>query len=321
MGLIFYISSLLCAFRNSNRYNITKAQYQEIVLNKRKTRKKSIAASRNSGKAVGLPLEIDWLILVVGLLGLGVTSLLLWSSSNDMALPYCSASSGCDVIQNSRWSSFLGVPLAAWGALTYLVLTLGSVGLLDKATSAKITAFVSAAGFFISCYLTAIGYFYLGAFCQYCLASLVLIAFSFIVSLKRKGQHRRQQLYFGGAASLLIIILMHSANTDTSIFGGEEDPELAALATHLSEKGFKFYGASWCNHCQEQKELFGKASERLPYVECSKYGPNGPSTTECQLQDVRNYPTWIINGRRFEYILTIDRLKGLSGFKSPKLSR
>lgn len=64
------------------------------------------------------------------------------------------------------------------------------------------------------------------------------------------------------------------------------------FAQCLSEKGAKFYGAFWCPHCQEQKRMFGKSAELLPYVECSL--PDGKTRTkECIDAGIESYPTWI----------------------------
>jgi hypothetical protein len=72
----------------------------------------------------------------------------------------------------------------------------------------------------------------------------------------------------------------------------EQDPtKYDAFAQCLGEKGAKFYGAFWCPHCQEQKRMFGKSADRLPYVECSL--PDGKSRTqECIDKNIDGYPTW-----------------------------
>ncbi|XP_075524052.1 thiol-disulfide oxidoreductase LTO1-like [Primulina tabacum] len=42
-----------------------------------------------------------------------------------------------------------------------------------------------------------------------------------------------------------------------------------SLARHLRSIGAKLYGAFWCSHCQDQKEMFGReAAKLLNYVEC-----------------------------------------------------
>lgn len=53
----------------------------------------------------------------------------------------------------------------------------------------------------------------------------------------------------------------------------ESVPGARALATRLRDAGAKMYGAFWCSHCFEQKEVFGKdAVGVLPYVECYPRG-------------------------------------------------
>lgn len=65
-----------------------------------------------------------------------------------------------------------------------------------------------------------------------------------------------------------------------------------SFAQCLTEKGATFYGAFWCPHCQEQKQLFGKSISEVNYVECST--PDGSNQTqECKDKDIKGYPTWI----------------------------
>ena len=108
--------------------------------------------------------------------------------------------------------------------------------------------------------------------------------------------------------------MMHSIANEGKLFQKEADPKLIALATHLKENGATFYGASWCNACQAQKEIFGTAASYLPYVECSPRGQNAPQSTECLLKKIQNYPTWLIDGRRYERILTVEALRKISKF-------
>ena len=118
----------------------------------------------------------------------------------------------------------------------------------------------------------------------------------------------------GTVAGLAVIITMHSIAHEDNIFQKAADPQLQALATHLSERGATFYGASWCNACQAQKELFGSAASYLPYVECSPRGQNTPQSTICLLKKIKSYPTWLIDGKRYERILTVEVLEKLSRF-------
>jgi hypothetical protein len=96
-----------------------------------------------------------------------------------------------------------------------------------------------------------------------------------------------------------------------------EDPYARALALHLSQRGVKMYGAYWCPHCIEQKELFGASARRLPYVECATGGQGSRQTSACAAASIRQYPTWIIDGKRFEEVLTLPRLAELTAFQPP----
>lgn len=82
------------------------------------------------------------------------------------------------------------------------------------------------------------------------------------------------------------------ATNETEQGASFDDNSLSNLANCLTEKGAKFYGAFWCSHCKNQKEMFGKAAEFLPYVECST--PDGNSQTAvCRENNITGYPTWV----------------------------
>lgn len=64
----------------------------------------------------------------------------------------------------------------------------------------------------------------------------------------------------------------------------------------------------------EQKDLFEASADRLPYVECSPAGRSGPKAAECIKQNIKSYPTWFINDKRYEGVLKPERLANLSGY-------
>ena len=90
----------------------------------------------------------------------------------------------------------------------------------------------------------------------------------------------------------------------------------ARLAEHLSETGAKMYGAYWCPHCAVQKDYFGGAASRLPYVECDPEGFS-PQVEQCDLAGVEAYPTWVIGDERYLGAQPLGELATLSGFESP----
>lgn len=90
----------------------------------------------------------------------------------------------------------------------------------------------------------------------------------------------------------------------------------AQLASHLTSSGAKMYGAYWCPHCAEQKELFADGAKQLPYIECDRNGEN-PQAQLCADKGVQGYPTWEINGQLYPGTQSIDTLANLSGYPLP----
>lgn len=89
--------------------------------------------------------------------------------------------------------------------------------------------------------------------------------------------------------------------------------EYDALAQCLTEKSVKMYGAYWCGHCNNQKEMLGKSFKYINYIECSL--PNNAGQTKvCQDAGIRAYPTWEFeDGQRIEGEASVEKLKELSG--------
>lgn len=88
----------------------------------------------------------------------------------------------------------------------------------------------------------------------------------------------------------------------------------ARLADHLNATGAKMYGAYWCPHCAAQKEYFGAAEGRLPYIECDPEGFNAQPDL-CQAEAIEAYPTWIIDGQRYRGSQRLGKLARLSGLE------
>ncbi len=90
------------------------------------------------------------------------------------------------------------------------------------------------------------------------------------------------------------------------------------LATCIKDSGATFYGAYWCPHCKEQKELFGDAVSLLPYVECATPGSNTPSPV-CTSAGVEGYPTWIFkDGKKLSGTVPIATLASSTGCMLPQ---
>jgi hypothetical protein len=52
----------------------------------------------------------------------------------------------------------------------------------------------------------------------------------------------------------------------------------------------------------------------LPYIECDPKGVN-PRQDLCEKVPVHAYPTWVIDGQKYEGVMSLDRLAELSKFQ------
>jgi uncharacterized membrane protein len=102
----------------------------------------------------------------------------------------------CETVQTSKWATFLGLPVGAWGVGYYLVaLTLGLIGLTpryaDTRRLSEILVWLTGFGLAFSLWLTYLELFVIHAICQWCVISAILATILFIVSwldLREIGQ-------------------------------------------------------------------------------------------------------------------------------------
>jgi hypothetical protein len=92
---------------------------------------------------------------------------------------------------------------------------------------------------------------------------------------------------------------------------------LDGFAQCLTDKGTKMYGAWWCPHCADQKEMFGYAFQYVNYTECS---PEGQRTMNeaCTKAGIKGYPTWqFADGSRVQGPQPLTVLADKTGCKLP----
>lgn len=264
------------------------------------------------------PRKPDLPVLVIALAGLVVAGYLTWIKWSGTGALFCTAGSGCEVVQASRYATFLGVPTALLGALAYLaVAILAALGLEGGKWRAALVLASGAVGF--SAYLTFLSITQVGATCVYCLVSAGLTVLLLVVLLVRRpaapgGGSGITLAMLGGGAAVAAIVL------GAFVFAAGPEgatPYQLALARHLAQSRAVFYGAYWCPHCQEQKHKFGGAAGLLPYVECDPKGTS-PQTERCERDGVKVFPTWVIGSQRLEGVQSLEALAEVSGF--PKKS-
>ncbi|HEX6172590.1 MAG TPA: vitamin K epoxide reductase family protein [Candidatus Binatia bacterium] len=263
----------------------------------------------------------NWPILALAISGMLLSGYLTYSAWQGQSVAGCTVGSACDIVLNSRWSKLLGIPISFWGFLTYALLAAIA---WNKTTPSqwKMAWTVTIIGVLYSLYLTGVSLIVLDSACPYCLTSLGLMTAIFAVLLTRRPA-KMPGFSWGpwlgktaGAAVLIIIVLHLHYSGYIGKTAGPEDPWIRGLVEHLAKTDAKFYGASWCPHCTEQKELFGPSSSRVPYIECSPGGPRAPQAQACNDAGIKSYPTWIINGQRYSGIQSLDSLAQYSDYKS-----
>ena len=126
-------------------------------------------------------------VTVLSLIGFFVAAyLLLWKVGLFAELA-CSTG-GCETVQTSAYSDFLGIPVALYGVAGFVsMFAVGIVGLqprwLERREPTILLFGLSGVGFAISAYLTYLEGSVIHAWCQWCVASAIIIALVFAMSL------------------------------------------------------------------------------------------------------------------------------------------
>ena len=99
----------------------------------------------------------------------------------------CSIGS-CETVNLSKWATFLGAPVAAWGVGFYVVMfVLSLVSLQDRYADSlgmsKVLALVSGSGVAFTVWLTYLELFVIHAICQWCVVSAVIVSLIFVFAL------------------------------------------------------------------------------------------------------------------------------------------
>ena len=94
----------------------------------------------------------------------------------------------CETVNTSRWAMLLGMPIAAWGLGTYVILLLlAVVGVQERFETSRplSTALLLVSGWSVlfSAWLTYLELFVIKAICIWCVTSAVVMVAIFITSL------------------------------------------------------------------------------------------------------------------------------------------
>ncbi len=92
---------------------------------------------------------------------------------------------GCEKVTTSEYSTFLGIPVALFGSLYYLLFFLMSVVFFDTKNKKflRILSSLSPIGFLMSIYFLVLQLFVIKAICLYCMLSVTTSTILFITGM------------------------------------------------------------------------------------------------------------------------------------------
>ena len=151
----------------------------------------------SGGKKVK-PINIILIILAVA--GILDSLYLTWIKLGASTPLFCEPGGGCDVVNTSPYSEFMGVPVAILGAGFYLLLlglAVGEIIWTKKPYLFLLGLFgASLIGVLYSLYLTYLELAVIHAVCPYCVVSAVLVTMFWLVSLYRLVQYEPDDKMF-----------------------------------------------------------------------------------------------------------------------------
>lgn len=138
-------------------------------------------------------------IAVLALLGFLDASYLLLGKLGVVGELSCSISHGCDLVNSSAYSEFLGIPVAGIGVVGYLVLfVVGIAGVQPKWVADPrpdiALSILSGVALVFTLYLTYAELFLIHAICQWCVVSQIAIVLIFGLAVSGLRGEKRPQL-------------------------------------------------------------------------------------------------------------------------------
>src|SRR5882724_4161618 len=140
------------------------------------------------------------------------------------------------------------------------------------------------------------------------------------MSREREAREREAQAQAKSfpARKILGILLIVAAFAAVIFLGRRKrGSRLDGFAKCLAAKQAKMYGAYWCPHCADQKEMFESSFQYVPYVECGLPGSRDEAPI-CKDAGIKHFPTWQFgDGERQEGALPLPALGGKTGCSLP----
>lgn len=133
-----------------------------------------------------------------------------------------------------------------------------------------------------------------------------------------KSREREAQPGSSSARKIVVALLIVAAFAAVIYLGlRKRGSRLDGFAKCLAAKQAKMYGAYWCPHCADQKEMFESSFQYVPYVECGVPGSRDEAPI-CKDAGIKHFPTWQFgDGERQEGALPLQALGTRTGCSLP----
>jgi uncharacterized membrane protein len=196
------------------------------------------------------PPRRDFIVAALAVAGFAISAYLTFTKLTGATAAFCEAGTGCDIVQASRYATFLWAPTPAWGALLYAALA--ALALVGLTPVRWLWAFVLAtAATAFSAYLTWIAAFELRALCPWCLTAAAIAVLSLVALLltrpsatgRRAPTRPARVATIGVATAIVTIVFAAGVFVMDPATGGSA--YAAQLAKHLAATDGVMYGAFW----------------------------------------------------------------------------
>jgi len=139
------------------------------------------------------------------------------------------------------------------------------------------------------------------------------------LSEQRKEQAETPQKKAPAWTWILIVLgVLFAAWAGYDYYAYRQAHALDEFARCVTAKGARMYGAWWCPHCSEQKELFGASFHYVAYNECGIEGQTHGMNEQCKNAGIQHFPTWqFADGHREEGVFPLADLAAKTGCKLP----
>ena len=121
---------------------------------------------------------------------------------------------------------------------------------------------------------------------------------------------KNSYMWYVGAGFVVIAVIL------IFLISGSK-PNYTDFAKCLSANEITMYGTYNCGHCNDQKEMFGKAFVYVDYVECDPSGFNAQPEV-CKEKKIRGYPSWEVNEKILPGKMPMEALSSMSGCELPR---